>query len=108
MQRQVQAELAGVPETSGRDLGSAGPLTIAVCGLSHHTAPIEILEQLAFTPETRAVALQGLVSAGAEWPASEAVILSTCNRVELYIATSSCAAETPDALRSLAGYLAAF
>lgn len=89
-------------------------MTIAVCGLSHRSAPIEILEKLAFTPEARAAALARLTSAAGTtadapaWPASEAVILSTCNRVELYVAMSACAPEEPDTCEVLARFLADF
>ncbi len=108
MQQHMQADFSELTGTATRELGGMGPLTIAVCGISHHTAPIEILEQLAFTREARAVATRQLVAADApaEWPASEAVILSTCNRVELYVATPKCAAETPGAAGFLAAYLA--
>lgn len=50
-------------------------------GLNHQTAPIEIREKAAFGPESLQVALSDLTqSAGA----SEATILSTCNRTEIY------------------------
>ncbi len=55
-------------------------------GCSHHRTPIEIREKLAFSPEQVRQALG--VFAG-RFPESESVLLSTCNRVELYTATQS-------------------
>jgi glutamyl-tRNA reductase len=50
-------------------------------GLNHRTAPVEIRERAAFTPERLGDALGDL---HVHTPASEAAILSTCNRTELY------------------------
>lgn len=60
-------------------------MSIVVLGLSHRTSPVEMRERFAFAETKIPEALQQLRSAGI---AEEAVILSTCNRVELYIATS--------------------
>ncbi|HEX9114536.1 MAG TPA: glutamyl-tRNA reductase [Anaerolineae bacterium] len=67
-------------------------MEIAVCGVNHHLAPVAILEKLAFSQETRRQALAQLTmtKATSDQPAAEAVILSTCNRVELYVAGSTC------------------
>jgi glutamyl-tRNA reductase len=52
-------------------------------GLSHKTAPVEVRERVAFTaPGLVGDALASLKAAGIE----EAVLLSTCNRTELYVA----------------------
>jgi glutamyl-tRNA reductase len=56
-------------------------MAIVVCGLSHKTVPLPILEQVAFTPEALPKALTHLVD---HEPIHEAVILSTCNRTEIY------------------------
>ena len=62
---------------------------IVVVGLSHETAPLAIREALAFPKERLAEALARLRS---ETPLGEAMILSTCNRVEVYgRATEPCA-----------------
>jgi glutamyl-tRNA reductase len=54
---------------------------ILVVGLSHHTAPLPVREAVAFIREGVPEALERLrATAGLE----EAVILSTCNRVEIY------------------------
>ena len=58
-------------------------------GCSHHTTPVEIREQIAFSPDQIRVALAKMRS---EFPGSEAVLLSTCNRVELYMAAEDEAA----------------
>lgn len=59
-------------------------MEIAVVGLSHKTAPVAIREKVAFAPDVlheTARTVRGLTGI------TEAVILSTCNRVELYAAT---------------------
>ena len=54
---------------------------IVVVGVSHRTAPLAVREALAFPRERMAEALRGCATeAGLE----EAMILSTCNRVEIY------------------------
>lgn len=62
-------------------------MTLFVLGINHTTAPLALREKVVFAPEKTAAALQHacdtlLVSAGVE----EAVILSTCNRTEIYLA----------------------
>ncbi len=56
---------------------------IVVVGLSHKTAPIAVRERLAFDKERAAQLLQQATASGA---LSEALLLSTCNRVELFVA----------------------
>ena len=58
-------------------------MKLQIIGCSHHTTPVEIRERLAFHPEQIPIALQQLRD---RFPASEAVLLSTCNRVELFLA----------------------
>jgi glutamyl-tRNA reductase len=60
-------------------------MSIIVVGLSHRSAPVELRERFAFDDAQVPGALQELRSAGV---ASEGVVLSTCNRVEIYAATS--------------------
>ena len=57
---------------------------LLMIGCSHHTASVEVRERLAFSPEQAREALAGLRT---RYPSSESVLLSTCNRVELYLAT---------------------
>lgn len=60
-------------------------MPILVLGLSHHTAPVTLRERFAFAEARVPEALAQLRAAGL---AEEAVILSTCNRVELYVSTA--------------------
>lgn len=55
-----------------------------VVGLSHHTAPVEIRETLSVATAELASALAELRASGL----SDAVLLSTCNRVEIYGAST--------------------
>ena len=54
---------------------------IAVVGLSHNTAPVEIREKLSIAEQTMEESLQRLRS---DDQVLEASILSTCNRLEIY------------------------
>ena len=54
---------------------------IAVVGLSHNTAPVEIREKLSIAEQTMEDSLQRL---RADDQVLEASILSTCNRLEIY------------------------
>ncbi len=60
-------------------------MPIVVIGLSHHSAPVTVRERFAFAEARIPATLQLLRDSGI---ASEAVILSTCNRVELYAVTT--------------------
>jgi glutamyl-tRNA reductase len=55
--------------------------TLFVAGLNHRTAPIELREQLAFEEDKLGEILRSLHASGV---LSEVLILSTCNRVEVY------------------------
>ncbi|AYA40340.1 glutamyl-tRNA reductase [Xenorhabdus nematophila] len=57
-------------------------MTLLALGINHNTAPVSLREQVVFSPETIGLALddllqQPLVQGG--------VVLSTCNRTELYL-----------------------
>ena len=71
-------------------------MPVVVVGLSHRTAPVEIRERLAFPEAGVPPALEQLRASGL---ASEAVIVSTCNRVEIYAATEQDPAAAEAALR---------
>ena len=58
---------------------------VVVIGLSHHSSPVTVREKFAFGEARIPGALQTIRESGI---AEEAVILSTCNRVEIYAATS--------------------
>lgn len=57
---------------------------VVMVGVSHHSAPVEVRERLAFTAGGAGPAARELRESGV---ASEAVILSTCNRSEVYAVT---------------------
>lgn len=61
-------------------------MNVQVVGCSHHNAPIAIRERLAFNAEQVVSALERLRQ---EFHDMEAVLLSTCNRVELYVAAEN-------------------
>jgi glutamyl-tRNA reductase len=56
-------------------------MAIVVCGLSHKTVPLQVLEQVAFTPDALSKSLARLLDHD---PIHEGAILSTCNRTEVY------------------------
>ena len=58
---------------------------VVVVGLSHHSSPVTVREKFAFAEAKVPAALQMIRETRI---AEEAVILSTCNRVEIYAATS--------------------
>lgn len=70
-------------------------MKLTTIGLNHQTAPLAIREQLAFTAAILPEALQQLASQ----TAAEAVILSTCNRTELY-----CVGDTEQIIQWWADY----
>ena len=57
--------------------------TLALVGGTHRTVPLELRERLAFSAEQAAEALAQFRD---RFPGREAVLLSTCNRVEFYAA----------------------
>jgi len=75
---------------------------LLIVGCSHHNTPIEVRERLAFSP-------QQVVEALDRWrraqPAVEAVLLSTCNRTELYLACNN--GELPS-LEAVVSFVARF
>ncbi|MHB1946498.1 MAG: glutamyl-tRNA reductase [Gammaproteobacteria bacterium] len=59
-------------------------MPIIACGINHKTAPVGLREKVVFQPEKLALYLQDLI---ANESIREAVLLSTCNRSELYCDT---------------------
>ena len=57
-------------------------LEVHLVGLSHRSAPIAVRERVAFTGEALRAALERLKL---EDGVAEAMVLSTCNRVEVYV-----------------------
>ncbi|MFT4927066.1 MAG: glutamyl-tRNA reductase [Phenylobacterium sp.] len=56
-------------------------MTIIALGINHNTAPVELRERVAFAPELLVNALQQLT---VDLKLNDTVILSTCNRTEIY------------------------
>jgi glutamyl-tRNA reductase len=70
-------------------------MNIVLVGLSHKTTPLEMRERLAFPEPALPEALERLVGAEA---LDEALIVSTCNRVELIASTPTGAQQGIDSL----------
>ena len=77
-------------------------MKLQMFGCSHHNSSVQVRERLAFNPSQAGEALEQF---RARFPASEAVLLSTCNRVEVYTASDSASAPSHD---EVVGFLAAF
>jgi glutamyl-tRNA reductase len=56
-------------------------MTILALGINHNTAPVELRERVAFAPEQMVSALRQLLKSA---QLHDVVILSTCNRTEIY------------------------
>jgi glutamyl-tRNA reductase len=56
-------------------------MQLAICGINHQTAPVHIRENIAFNDDVLAAALDSLRQ---QANVVEAVIVSTCNRTEIY------------------------
>ncbi|NEA66557.1 glutamyl-tRNA reductase [Streptomyces sp. SID12488] len=56
-------------------------MSLLVVGLSHRSAPVSLLERVALSQDAQIKLLQDTV---ATEPATEAALLATCNRIELY------------------------
>ena len=77
-------------------------MKIFVLGLNHKSAPLAVLEKMAFDEEQVLRALRRLKSS---FEGAEFVLLSTCNRVELYCA---CNRTNPVLVDDLVKYLSVF
>lgn len=74
-------------------------MSLVVLGLSHHGAPLSLLEAVALDPE-RATALEAAVLRSDH--VTEAVVLSTCNRTEVYAESLTFHGALADATKALA------
>jgi glutamyl-tRNA reductase len=72
-------------------------MSIVVIGLSHHSSPVTVRERFAFSEAMLPGALAKMRETGL---VSEAVILSTCNRVEIYAASEADTRQAFDGLRT--------
>ncbi len=70
-------------------------------GISHRTAPVELRERVDFSARGVADALRALAGRGST---REAVIVSTCNRAEVYVACDEAAATRADVERFIAEF----
>ena len=82
---------------------AAPELGVVFC--SHRTADVSLRERLGFSADALEAAYAGLRE---RFPNSELVVLSTCNRVEVYSAAAPDAAVRPPRLAELAGFLSEF
>ena len=76
-------------------------MDILVVGLNHKTAPVEVRETLAFNEQTVA---RALIELKERMPGAEVVVLSTCNRVEMYVASAEVEKLSDGIVRFLADF----
>ena len=76
-------------------------MPIVGAGLSHKTAPVEIRERLSIAEHELPAALEAL---RAQPSISEAVILSTCNRTEIYVVSTT----VEDGQRDVVAFLSSY
>ncbi len=66
-------------------------MSLVVFGINHNTAPVALREKVAFSPDTLLDALSSLKN---DVGMAESVILSTCNRTEVYVASEGVTPES--------------
>ena len=76
-------------------------MNLLLVGISHRTAPVELRERVDFQARGIADALRALTDRGS---AREAVVVSTCNRAELYVACDEAAAARQDLVRFVSDF----
>jgi glutamyl-tRNA reductase len=76
-------------------------MQLLLVGISHRTAPVELRERVDFQVRGVADALKALAERGS---AREAVVVSTCNRAELYVACDEAAATRQDLVRFVSDF----
>ena len=79
-------------------------MNLIALGINHNSAPVEVRERVAFAPEQVSEALRDLCEMTA---VDEAVILSTCNRTEIYTVvpeSADAAAKARDLIDWMANY----
>lgn len=74
---------------------------LLLLGVSHKTAPVELRERLDFSSRDLGAAVEALATQPA---AAESVVLSTCNRSEIYVATSDPARARAEIIGFLSEY----
>jgi glutamyl-tRNA reductase len=78
---------------------------IVLIGLNHRTAPVELRERVSFTQEAARLASEELRSQGV---LSETLVLSTCNRSELYGVPPESTLSAKDSAGAMELFLATF
>ena len=71
-------------------------MSLVVVGINHRTAPVDVRERVVFEPARLPDALRELATLP---PVKEAVIVSTCNRTELYCVTDDADTDLGDWLQ---------
>ena len=74
---------------------------LLLVGISHRTAPVEVRERVDFQARGLEGALRALADRGS---AQEAVVVSTCNRSEMYVACDETERTRQDLVRFLSDY----
>src|SRR6059058_4127677 len=74
---------------------------LLLVGISHRTAPVEVRERVDFQARDLSAVLRALAARGS---AREAVVVSTCNRAELYVACDEAAATREDLIRFVSDF----
>jgi glutamyl-tRNA reductase len=74
---------------------------LLLVGVTHRTAPVDLRERLDFASRDLGAAVEAL---GARTAMAESVVLSTCNRSEVYVAAPNLDAAREDLLSFLAEY----
>ncbi len=75
-------------------------MRVMMVGVNHRTAPVELREKLALNGPRLVDAIRGL---SARHPGAEVVVVSTCNRTEVYLARPS---HEPPRVDQVVGFLA--
>uniref|UniRef100_A0A7S4FPX8 Glutamyl-tRNA reductase n=2 Tax=Eutreptiella TaxID=73024 RepID=A0A7S4FPX8_9EUGL len=83
----------------GKDYRAISKLHVMVVGVSVHSTPVEIREKLAVAKEDWPVAIEQLVQYS---HIQEAGVLSTCNRMEIYVVAS----DPKEGVRDVVGWMA--
>lgn len=73
-------------------------MSVLVVGMSHQSAPVALLEKLSMDPVVQNTACGKLIEFGS---LSEAMIVSTCNRLEVYSVTNSFHTGVQDVVQTL-------
>jgi glutamyl-tRNA reductase len=77
------------------------PMHLLLLGVSHKTAPVDLREKLDFSSRDVGAAVIALASRSS---AAESVVLSTCNRSEVYVASASPDTARDEIVRFLSEY----